>query len=66
MEVSDAFRVATTKVESTEGNVQSGNLPIAFIDRIVNGTITTSEFTRWLPVIEIVLSAAEDRRAYQW
>ena len=51
------------RLEATEGNVQSGRLPIAFIDRIVNGTITTSEFTRWLPVIEIVLSAAEDRTA---
>ena len=51
------------RLESMEGNVQSGRLPIAVLDRIVNGTITTSEFTRWLPVIEIVLSAAEDRTA---
>ena len=51
------------RLESMEGNVQSARLPIAVIDRIVNGTITTSEFTRWLPVIEILLSAAEDRTA---
>ena len=49
--------------ESTEGAVRRGSLPIAVIDRIVNGTITTSEFTRWLPAIEILLSAAEDRTA---
>ena len=46
--------------------MRRGSLPIAVIDRIVNGTITTSELTRWLPVIEIVLSAAEDGTACQW
>ena len=54
------------RLESLRVNSESEMLPIAVIDRIVNGIISDSEFTRWLPVIEIVLSAAEDRTACQW
>ena len=51
------------KLEARKGNVQSGKLPIAVIDRVVSQTISDAEFIRWLPVIEIMLSASEEGKA---
>lgn len=44
-----------TKLEAKAGNVQTGELPISVIDKVLNGTIPEWEFNRWLPVIEQTL-----------
>jgi hypothetical protein len=39
--------------------VCGGKIPIAVIDRIINGTITELQLKPWLPMIEQIIAASE-------
>ncbi len=47
------------RLERREGLDASGPLPIAVLDRVIDGTICEAEFDRWLPAFERIIAGVE-------
>lgn len=53
------LRTRIERLEQRAKVVASGKIPLAVIDRIINGTISELEYKRYLPTIEEIIAAAQ-------